>query len=180
MDKISTNTETATSGHREYPRYKVAAIQAGSVVKDAPLWFDLEATLDKAVGLIEEAGRNEARLIVFPECFLPCFPYWSLDLVEEFMFNEIWAKYLASSIEVPSKETEALCAAAKRANAYVAMGINERSKKYPAECIIPFCISAQRVRLWVLTIRYATLCRNAFFILQVAEEIISVQYSRLR
>lgn len=139
MKKAPADTELEMSGRHEYPRYKVAAVQAGSVVRDAPQWFDLEATLDKAIGLIEEAGRNGARLIVFPECFLPCFPYWSLDLAEEFTFNEIWAKYLASSVEVPSRETEALCATAKKANAYVAMGINERDKKYPGRmynCIL--------------------------------------------
>ena len=41
---------------------------------------------------------------------------------------DIWAKYLWSSIEVPGPETEALCAAAKFADAYVVMGINERDK----------------------------------------------------
>jgi len=84
----------------------------------------------QAVGLIEEAGQKGARLIVFPECWLPCFPYWSLDFTDEFTFMEIWARYAASSVEVPGRETEALCAAAKRAKAYVAMGINERDTRF--------------------------------------------------
>jgi len=41
---------------------------------------------------------------------------------------DIRAKYLWSSIEVPGPETEALCAAAKSASAYVVMGINERDR----------------------------------------------------
>lgn len=114
----------------EYTKFKVAAVQAGSVFRDAPQWLDLEATLHKAIGLIEEAGRMGARLIVFPECYLPGFPHWSLDLTDRPTFNDMWAKYLWNSVEVPSPETEALCAAAKRANAHVAIGINERDKRF--------------------------------------------------
>ncbi len=118
------------SARYEFPRFKAAAIQAGSVVRDAPEYFDAQATLDKAVSLINEAGRNGARLIVFPECWLPCFSYWSLDLTERGAFADIWGKYLWSCVEVPGPETEALCAAAKSAGAYVAMGIVERDRRF--------------------------------------------------
>lgn len=112
------------------PPFKAAAVQAGPVVRDAPHWFDTEATLDKATSLIAEAGRNGARLIVFPECWMPCYPYWSLDIADRPAFRNIWASLLWSSVEVPGRETEALCRAAKKADAYVVMGINERDQKY--------------------------------------------------
>ena len=112
------------------PKFKVAAVQAGSVFREPPKWFDLEATLEKAIGFVEEAGNNGAKLVVFPECFLPAYPYFGMDHSNEPTFGEIWAKYLWSSVEVPSRETEALCAAAKRAGAYVAIGLTERDKKY--------------------------------------------------
>jgi predicted amidohydrolase len=118
------------SGHYELPRFKAAAIQAGPVVRDAPHYFDTPATLEKAIRLIGEAGRNGARLIVFPEGWLPCFSYWSLDLSQKDAFRDIWAKYVSSSIEVPGAETDALCAAAKSAGAYVVMGINERDGRF--------------------------------------------------
>jgi predicted amidohydrolase len=114
----------------ERPRFTAAAVQAGPIFRDEPQWFDLEATLDKAVGLIEEAGKSGARLIVFPECWLPGYPYWSLDMADVPSFMDMWAKFLWSSVEVPSRETEALCAAAKRANACVVIGINERDRKF--------------------------------------------------
>lgn len=117
--------------YHDYPRFKAAAVQASPVVRNAPQWFDLESTLDKAINLIAEAGRKGARLIVFPECWLPCYPYWSLDLTDRSGFAEIWAHFLWSSVEVPSQETEALGEAAKKANAYVVIGINERDKIFP-------------------------------------------------
>ncbi|MDP2720133.1 MAG: carbon-nitrogen hydrolase family protein [Dehalococcoidia bacterium] len=112
-------------------KVKVAAVQHGPVLKDAPDWFDLDATMDKAVRLIEEAGREGASLVVFPECWMPCFPYWSMDFSDQLTFMNIWAKYFCSSIEVPGRETEELCAAAKRAGTYVALGINERDRRFP-------------------------------------------------
>ena len=120
------------SGYYDFPRFKVAAVQASPIVRDAPQWFDLEATLNKAISLIDEAGRNGARLIVFPECWLPCYPYWSLDVNDRATFVDMWSKFLWSSVEVPSQEVEALCTAAKRANAYVVIGINERDKRFRA------------------------------------------------
>ncbi|MBT3362089.1 MAG: carbon-nitrogen hydrolase family protein [Chloroflexi bacterium] len=119
------------SASNDYSKYKVAAIQASPVLKDAPEWFDLAATLDKATSLIAEAGNNGAKLIVFPECWLPCYPYWTMDVNDRAGFSEIWANYLWNSIEVPSHETDVLCKAAKAAGAYVTMGINERDSLYP-------------------------------------------------
>ena len=115
----------------DFPRFKAAAVQASPVVGDAPNWFDLGRTLDKASSLIAEAGRNGARLIVFPECWLPCYPYWSVDFADRRNFDAIWAELLWNSVEVPGPETEALGRAAEKAEAYVVMGINERDKKYP-------------------------------------------------
>ncbi|MDZ4246750.1 MAG: carbon-nitrogen hydrolase family protein, partial [Dehalococcoidia bacterium] len=88
------------------------------------------ATVDKAVRLIEEAGGQGARLVVFPECWMPSFPYWSMDFTDRLTFREIWARYLLASVEVPGKETKALCTAAKNAGAYVVMGINERDSRF--------------------------------------------------
>lgn len=117
-----------TTVHR---RFKVAAIQASPVVRDAPDWFDVKSTMDKATSLITEAGRNGARLIVFPETWIPCYPYWSFDFTDGATYPDLWAAYLWNSVEVPGRETEALGKAAKKTNAYVTMGINERDKRFP-------------------------------------------------
>ncbi|MFC1938428.1 carbon-nitrogen hydrolase family protein [Chloroflexota bacterium] len=115
----------------EYPApiFKAAAVQSGAVYRDDPVWLDVNATLDKAISFVNEAGRNGARLIVFPECFLPGFPFWSIDFTDD-RFASIYYAYLSNSIEVPGPETEALCRAAKKADSYVVTGINERDKKY--------------------------------------------------
>jgi len=112
------------------PIFKAAAVQAAPVLRDAPVYIDLPATLEKACDLIAQAGANGARLIVFPEGFLPTFPYWSINVDAPYEWTVLWKEYIKNSVEVPSAETEALCRAAKKANAYVVIGINERDKEY--------------------------------------------------
>lgn len=46
-----------------------------AIVQAAPVFFDKQAMLQKVVHQIEEAGRNGAQLIVFPESLVPCYPY---------------------------------------------------------------------------------------------------------
>ena len=116
-----------TTAHR---KFKVAAVQASPVVRNEPEWFDVKSTLDKATSLIAEAGRNGARLIVFPETWLPCFPYWGFDFTDRSTYAQLWAAYLGNSVEVPGRETEILGQAAKKANAYVTMGINEKDRRF--------------------------------------------------
>ena len=51
------------------PICKIAVVQA------APVMFDKDACVEKAVSLIREAAAHQAELIVFPELFIPCYPY---------------------------------------------------------------------------------------------------------
>lgn len=114
---------------KDYPVYKVAAIQAAPVYTNRPDYFDLDATLAKAVNFIEEAGKNGAKLVVFPETFLPGYPHFSMGLqtmAEAGEFFQLWKKYLLNSPVVPGPETERIGTAARKAGCYVAIGMNER------------------------------------------------------
>lgn len=118
---------------KDYPIYKVAAVQACPVYVNRPNYFDVEATLSKALDAIEEAGKNDARLVVFPETFLPGYPHFSMSLQtneEAGEFFMLWKEYLRNSPTVPGPETEKIGAAAKKAGCYVIMGINERDPDY--------------------------------------------------
>ena len=103
--------------------FKVAAVQA------SPVFLDRTATIDKACELIAAAGREGARLVVFPEAFIPAYPDWVWEIPsgEEGVLNELYTELLANSITIPSDETGRLCRAARLANAYVVMGMNERN-----------------------------------------------------
>ena len=100
---------------------KVAAIQA------APVFLDLEASLQKALGLIQKAAAEGARLLVFPEAFLPAWPAWVDEVLPG--EDEAWhVRLLEQSVVVPGPVTERLGAAARDAGVHLVMGVDEREE----------------------------------------------------
>lgn len=47
-----------------------------AVVQYAPVFLNIDKCVDKACGLIEEAAGKGARIIAFPETWLPGYPVW--------------------------------------------------------------------------------------------------------
>lgn len=105
----------------ELPKFIAAAVQA------APIFLEREATIDEACSLIQEAGAGGARLVVFPETWVPGYPFWigTPHVFSAAPFVELYK----NAVEVPSSATEALGRAAARAGAYVVIGINERDRE---------------------------------------------------
>lgn len=106
----------------ECPRFTAAAVQA------APAYLDRDATIDKACRLIEEAAGKGARLIVFPETWVPGYPFWVFGSLV--VSGSLFTRLFKNAVEIPSPATDALCRAAARAGAYVAIGINERDTRF--------------------------------------------------
>jgi len=103
---------------------KVAVVQA------APVLFDREATIEKACGLIEQAAKQGARLIVFPEAFIPAYPrglaFGTVVGSRSPVGRRIWQRYWENTVEVPGPATRKLGDAAKKANVFLAIGVIER------------------------------------------------------
>ncbi len=105
----------------KYPVVKVAAVQAASV------FLDREGSTEKACRLIREAGRNGARVIGFPEGFIPAHPVWyHHHAATGALATQLAVELFKNSVEIPGPEIEALCRAARAANAYVVMGVCEK------------------------------------------------------
>ena len=104
-----------------YGTVKVAAVQAASV------FLDREGSTEKACRLIREAGKNGARIIGFPEGFIPAHPVWyHHHAATAAIANKLAVELFKNSIEIPGPQTDALCAAARDANAYVMIGVCEK------------------------------------------------------
>src|SRR5436305_12265611 len=85
------------------PKYKVAAVQA------APAFLDLDASVDKAVKLIDEAGANGARLIAVPETWIPGYPWWIwLGAPASAIMNGLVPTYLDKSLADDSPSADKL------------------------------------------------------------------------
>ena len=103
--------------------FKVAAAQA------APVFLDRGATVAKACDLIAAAAAGGARLVVFPESYIPTYPdwVWAVPPGEYGVLRDLYAEFLANSVTIPSDDTRRLCEAARRAHIYVVMGLSERN-----------------------------------------------------
>jgi len=99
---------------------RVAAVQA------APVFLDREATVEKASRLIEEAASEGAGLIAFPEAFIPTYPDWVWrGGVWDELAGQLYGRLLENAVVVPGPTTEAVGKAARKAKAFVSMGVNE-------------------------------------------------------
>ncbi|MEC5409641.1 carbon-nitrogen hydrolase family protein [Paraburkholderia sp. MPAMCS5] len=105
---------------KTYPTPFIAA-----AVQAAPVYLDADATVELACSLIDEAAKNGARLIAFPEVFVAGYPYWNWTMTP--VQGSPWYERLyINSIDVPGPHVERLCAAAREANCFVVIGVNER------------------------------------------------------
>jgi len=105
----------------EYPVVRGAVVQASSV------FLNREATTEKACSLIRQAGSNGARIVAFPEGFIPAHPVWfhfhpGTDSLATLLSTELFK----NAVEISGPEVEALAAAAREAGTYVVMGLCEK------------------------------------------------------
>ena len=98
-----------------YSEFTLAAVQA------APIYFDRDASTEKACRLIEQAAEQGATLAAFGETWLPGYPFFA-GAINSPLWGHAAAEYLASAIEIPSPTTGKLCVAARRANIEVVIG----------------------------------------------------------
>ncbi|MFT6053491.1 MAG: nitrilase [Candidatus Endobugula sp.] len=103
-----------------------------AVIQAAPVLFDLEKTLEKTADLIHQAAEKGAKLILFPEAYISAYPrglsFGTVVGNRTAEGRELWLRYWDSSIDVPGKDTDRLGAMAKKAGAYLVIGVNERDR----------------------------------------------------
>lgn len=111
--------------------FKAACVQA------APVFMDLQAGVAKAIGLIREAAGQGAKLVAFPETWLPGYP-WFIWLGAPAWGLQFIPRYHANSMAVDSDEMRALCAAARDNDVHVVIGFSEKDggSRYMAQALI--------------------------------------------
>jgi aliphatic nitrilase len=104
-----------------YPAYKVAAAHV------APVFLDTDRSVEKACSVIEEAAGNGARLIAFPEAFLPGFPVWAA-LDAPIRTHEFFKRLAASAVAIDGPELARIRQTAQRKGIFVSIGFTEGTK----------------------------------------------------
>ncbi len=98
---------------------RVAAVQISPDLDSA------DGTLSKVLAALNEAADKGARLVVFPETFVPWYPYFSF-IHPPVLTGAEHIRLYENAVIVPGPVTEAVAAVAKRRGIVVALGVNER------------------------------------------------------
>ena len=101
---------------------RAAAVQA------APVFLDLDASVAKAVSLVEEAASNGADLVAFPESWIPGYPAWIFGAAgwDDPGAKKVYGRFHANAVAVPSPAADSLSRAAKAGDVVLVMGMTER------------------------------------------------------
>lgn len=110
---------------------KAAAVQA------APVFLNLDASITKAEKLVSEAAENGARLVAFPETWLPGYP-WFIWLGAPAEGMQFIPRYHENSMELRSPEMRRLQTIARKYEVTLVMGYSERDggSRYMSQVII--------------------------------------------
>lgn len=96
-----------------------------AAVQIAPDLTSRAGTVERVLNAIAEAADKGAELIVFPETFVPWYPYFSFVLPPVQQGPEHLRLY-EEAVTVPSAETRAVADVARKRNAVIVLGVNER------------------------------------------------------
>src|SRR5712692_3592627 len=99
-----------------------------AIVQQAPVFLDRAATLAKAVAAIDEAAQAGARLIVFPEAFVPGYPAWIWRLRpggDMGLSERLHSLLRANAVNLAGDDLAPLREAARRREVSVVCGVHE-------------------------------------------------------
>ncbi|HMG67704.1 MAG TPA: carbon-nitrogen hydrolase family protein [Chitinophagaceae bacterium] len=97
----------------------------------SPVFLKKEETTEKAIAAILEAGQNGARLIVFPEAFIPGYPewVWTNPPGKKNLTNPLYEALLENAVSENDLAIQKISAAAKKAKLFVVIGLSEKNSE---------------------------------------------------
>jgi nitrilase len=102
---------------------RVAAVQA------MPVWMDRDATVEKAVGLVQQSASEGARVVALSETFVPGYPWWvwldDIRLANDRRTAARQALYLREAVDIARGDLDPIVAAAREVDAFVSIGVAE-------------------------------------------------------
>jgi nitrilase len=103
-----------------------------AIIQESPVLFDRKKTIAKAIKLIEQAASENAKLVVFPEAFIPGYPAWIWRLRpggDYSISEELHSRLLESAVDIDAGDINPLCEVARKNKVTIVCGINERDGK---------------------------------------------------
>jgi len=109
-----------------------------AVVQRPPVLLDRSRTIDDAVATIREVAGNGAKMVVFPEAYIPGYPAWIWRLrpgEDRALAEALHAQLLASAVRLDGDDLVPLREAAKEHGVTVVCGIDERDAEFSRSTI---------------------------------------------
>jgi aliphatic nitrilase len=91
----------------------------------SPVLFSREGTTEKVLDEIAAAAREGVQLIVFPETFVPYYPYFSF-IQPPVLMGKAHMQLYEEAVTVPGAVVDAISRAARSYSMVVVVGVNER------------------------------------------------------
>lgn len=101
-----------------------------AIVQKPPVMLDRDGTVKRTLEYIEEVADEDANLAVFPETYIPGYPFWAW-LVHPYrdfgIRNEIYGRLVSNSVDIGRGDLEPIQQAAASNHLQIMIGMNENS-----------------------------------------------------
>jgi nitrilase len=104
-----------------------------AIVQQASIVLDRAASIAAAAQWASEAAREGARLVVFPEAFVPGYPAWAWRLrpgQDMGIAEQIHARLLAQAVDLGSDHLQPLRQVAREHDITIVCGLHERDTEF--------------------------------------------------
>ena len=104
-----------------------------AVIQKPPVLLDRDKTIVRALASIDEAAREGATLLVFPEAYIPGYPTWIRRLKpggDMALSNEINARLRQNAVDLSGNGLRPLQEAAAKHGVTIVMGLHEIDSKF--------------------------------------------------
>ncbi|SEO81885.1 nitrilase [Salinihabitans flavidus] len=114
-----------------------------AIIQQPPVYLDLEKTMSRAIQLIEDAARDGAQMVVFPEAWFPGYPtfVWRLPPGAGMgKTDELFCRLQANAIDLSRGGMKPLQAAAKDHGVVIVAGYQELDGAVSGSTLYNSCI----------------------------------------
>lgn len=114
-----------------------------AVVQEPPVYLNLDASMSRAIEIVERAARDGAKLIVFPEAWFPGYPtfVWRLSPGADMgKTDELFANLQANCIDLSRNQMAPLQEAARENEMVIVAGYQEIDGSVSGSTIFNSCI----------------------------------------
>src|SRR6186713_388861 len=104
-----------------------------AVIQKPPVLLDRDLTIARAVQSIEEAAREGAALLVFPEAYIPGYPTWIWRLRpggDMGLSDELHARLRQNSVDLTRGDLKPIQDAAREHGVTIVMGLHEVDSQF--------------------------------------------------